>query len=77
MDKKRGGGLTIKTIQSFNLKQKKKSKFRTGQNMVSIVGVKNNQQLFVEVIIKSTQLISRRREMIHNGKSKQQIIDKK
>ena len=26
MDKKRGGGLTIKTIQSFNLKQKKKKK---------------------------------------------------
>ena len=48
MDKKGGGGLTIKTIQ-----------------------------LFVEVIIKSTQLISRRREMIHNGKSKQQIIDEK
>ena len=41
------------------------------------MGVKNNQQLFVEVVIKSTQLISRMREMIHNGKSKQQIIDEK
>ena len=28
MDKKRGGGLTIKTIQSFNLKQKKKKKIK-------------------------------------------------
>ena len=45
--------------------------------MISTMGVKNNQQLFVEVVIKSTQLISRMREMIYNGKSKQQIIDEK
>ena len=42
-----------------------------------IVGVKNNQQLFVEVIIRSAQLISKGRQKIHNGKSKQQIIDEK
>ena len=41
------------------------------------VGVKNNQQLLSEIDIRSTQLISKERETIHNKKSKQQIKDEK